>query len=111
MAESNTSYVQMEGGESIHVSGLDNTLSQEEIDHGLAVALQQQENAAAYDASKKRHDQKVASGRMRTGRSCVGAIPPPSRQQQNQDKIQMVEKIVKTDAELHKATQARNARS
>jgi hypothetical protein len=35
----------------------------------LALALQQQENAAAYDAHKKQHDASVAAHNLRTARS------------------------------------------
>ena len=38
--------------------GLDDpNLSQEEKDHRMAIALQQQENAAAYNEHKKKHEQ------------------------------------------------------
>ena len=47
----------------------DPNLSQEDRDHRLAIALQQQENAAAYDAHKKKHDQAVKANSMRTTRS------------------------------------------
>mmetsp|Transcript_11226 Transcript_11226/g.25181 ORF Transcript_11226/g.25181 Transcript_11226/m.25181 type:complete len:192 (+) Transcript_11226:663-1238(+) len=50
--------------------GLDDpSLSQEDRDMRLAIALQQQENAAAYDAHKKRHDEAVAADKARTTRS------------------------------------------
>ena len=50
--------------------GLDDpSLSQEDRDMRLAIALQQQENAAAYDAHKKRHDAAIAADRARTTRS------------------------------------------
>ena len=50
--------------------GLDDpNLSQEDRDHRLAIALQQQENAAAYDAHKKKHDQYKAAQANRTTRS------------------------------------------
>lgn len=50
--------------------GLDDpNLSQEDKDHRLAIALQQQENAAVYDARKKKHDQSVAASSNRTARS------------------------------------------
>ena len=50
--------------------GLDDpNLSQEEKDHRLAIALQQQENAAAYSDHKKKHDEYVQSQEMRTTRS------------------------------------------
>ena len=54
------------------VAGLDDpSLSQEDRDLRLAIALQQQENAAAYDAHKKRHDAAVAANVNRTSRSSV----------------------------------------
>jgi hypothetical protein len=54
------------------VAGLDDpNLSQEDRDLRLAIALQQQENAAAYDAHKKRHDAAVAANVNRTSRSNV----------------------------------------
>jgi len=49
----------------------DPTLSQEDRDLRLAIALQQQENAAVYDAHKKRHDAALAANANRTGRSGV----------------------------------------
>lgn len=56
------------------VAGLDDpSLSQEDRDLRLAIALQQQENAAAYDAHKKRHDAAVAANVNRTSRSNVHA--------------------------------------
>ena len=55
-----------------NVAGLDDpNLSQEDRDLRLAIALQQQENAAAYDAHKKRHDAAVAANTNRTSRSNV----------------------------------------
>ena len=47
----------------------DPNLTQEEMDHRLAVAMQQQENAAAYSDHKKKHEQNVAAQQNRTGRS------------------------------------------
>ena len=47
----------------------DPNLSQEEKDHRLAVALQQQENAAAYNAHKAKHDAQKKSNEFRTARS------------------------------------------
>lgn len=47
----------------------DPNLSQEDRDLRLALALQQQENAAAYDAHKKRHDASTAAKKNRTSRS------------------------------------------
>lgn len=52
--------------------GLDDpNLSQEDRDLRLALALQQQENAAAYDAHKKKHDAALAAHANRTSRSNV----------------------------------------
>mmetsp|Transcript_47023 Transcript_47023/g.99928 ORF Transcript_47023/g.99928 Transcript_47023/m.99928 type:complete len:82 (-) Transcript_47023:385-630(-) len=51
-------------------SGLDDpNLSQEDRDLRLALALQQQENTAAYDAHKERHDANVAAATNRTSRT------------------------------------------
>jgi hypothetical protein len=47
----------------------DPTLSQEERDHRLAIALQQQENVAAYNEHKAKHDAHVAADTLRTARS------------------------------------------
>lgn len=47
----------------------DPSLSQEERDHRLAIAMQQQENAAAYNEHKVKHDAQVAADASRTGRS------------------------------------------
>jgi hypothetical protein len=47
----------------------DPNLSQEEKDHRLAVALQQQENSVAYDAHKKKHEAHQKSQTFRTARS------------------------------------------
>lgn len=47
----------------------DPTLSQEERDHRLAVAMQQQENAAAYNDHKAKHDAQVVAQNTRTARS------------------------------------------
>jgi hypothetical protein len=49
----------------------DPSLSQEERDMRLALALQQQENAAAYDAHKKKHEAAVKAQVNRTTRSNV----------------------------------------
>ena len=49
----------------------DPTLSQEDNDLRLAIALQQQENAAVYDAHKKRHEAALAANANRTSRSNV----------------------------------------
>ena len=47
----------------------DPALSQEDKDHRLAIALQQQENAAVYDAHKKKHEQFAKANVNRTARS------------------------------------------
>eukprot|EP00339_Tiarina_fusa_P020256 CAMPEP_0117035104 /NCGR_PEP_ID=MMETSP0472-20121206/24950_1 /TAXON_ID=693140 ORGANISM="Tiarina fusus, Strain LIS" /NCGR_SAMPLE_ID=MMETSP0472 /ASSEMBLY_ACC=CAM_ASM_000603 /LENGTH=192 /DNA_ID=CAMNT_0004744471 /DNA_START=38 /DNA_END=616 /DNA_ORIENTATION=+ len=58
------------GGAAKMPAGLDDpSLSQEDRDHRLAIALQQQENAAAYDAHKKKHDSYVSASTNRTARS------------------------------------------
>jgi len=50
--------------------GLDDpNLSQEDKDHRLAIALQQQENAAVYDERKKKQAQTAAANVNRTARS------------------------------------------
>ena len=50
--------------------GLDDpSLSQEDRDHRLAIALQQQENAAVYDERMKAHNAAVAASTNRTARS------------------------------------------
>lgn len=81
--ESKTDYVSMGEGSGVRSGptvtgsgtvqlpeGLDDpNLSQEDRDLRLAIALQQQENAVAYDAHKKRHDEAVAANRSRTTRS------------------------------------------
>jgi hypothetical protein len=71
-----TDYVHMGAGGMPGGSGFklpdglnDPTLSQEDRDLRLALALQQQENAAAYDAHKKKHDAAVAANASRTTRS------------------------------------------
>lgn len=72
-------YVHMGGGQGI-VPGSGSTfnlpesmddpnLSQEDRDMRLAIALQQQENAAAYDAHKAKHDANVKANIQRTTRS------------------------------------------
>jgi len=54
------------------VAGLDDPgLSQEDRDLRLAIALQRQENDAAYDAHKRNHDAAVAANKNRTTRSNV----------------------------------------
>lgn len=83
--ESKTDYVSMGGGSGKAKAGTglttslgpvtipegldDPSLSQEDRDLRLAIALQQQENAAAYDAHKKRHDDAVRADKARTTRS------------------------------------------
>ena len=58
------------GGAVAMVPGLDDpNLSQEDKDLRLALALQQQENAAAYDEHKKKHDQAVKAQKQRTAYS------------------------------------------
>ena len=50
--------------------GLDDpNLTQEEKDHRLAIALQQQENAAAYNEHKKKHEATKKAQDFRTARS------------------------------------------
>mmetsp|Transcript_2793 Transcript_2793/g.5217 ORF Transcript_2793/g.5217 Transcript_2793/m.5217 type:complete len:161 (+) Transcript_2793:93-575(+) len=73
--DSNANYVNMKEGlqpgtATVTTLDLDDpNLSQEERDLRLALALQQQENAAAYDAHKKSHDAAVAAQKNRTTRS------------------------------------------
>mmetsp|Transcript_37574 Transcript_37574/g.91173 ORF Transcript_37574/g.91173 Transcript_37574/m.91173 type:complete len:179 (+) Transcript_37574:64-600(+) len=63
-------YVMMGDSNGVKMPGLDDpNLSQEDRDHRLAIALQQEENVAAYDAHKRRHDQRVAANTNRTARS------------------------------------------
>jgi len=57
------------GGSKVSLGLDDPNLSQEDKDHRLAIALQQQENAAVYDAHKKKHEQAVAATTNRTARS------------------------------------------
>lgn len=64
------------------LGGEDASISQEERDLRLAMALQQQENASAYETSKKRHDQTIAAQKSRTGRSSVGTSLPHIRKVQ-----------------------------
>ena len=73
-----TDYVHMGAGGAPGGSGFqmpegfdDPNLSQEDRDMRLALALQQQENAAAYDAHKKKHDAAIAANANRTSRSNV----------------------------------------
>ena len=86
MADS--SYVQMgndgprAGNVSALVPGLDDpNLSQEEKDYRLAIALQQQENAAV-QAAKKKHDASVAVQHTRVSRSGVNTALAHIRKQQ-----------------------------
>ena len=86
MADS--SYVQMgndgprAGNVSALVPGLDDpNLSQEEKDYRLAIALQQQENAAV-QAAKKKHDASVAAQHTRVSRSGVNTALAHIRKQQ-----------------------------
>ena len=70
-------YVMMSEGETVPGRNrkggieIDPCLSQEEKDHRLAVALQQQENAAAYDEHKKKHDEYQKANEHRTARSAT----------------------------------------
>ena len=60
------------GTTSLNAPGLEDTnsdLSMEERDLRLALALQQEENAAAYEAHKKTHDAALAAKKNRTTRS------------------------------------------
>ena len=73
-------------GSVIRVDGLDDpNLSQEEKDHRLAIALQQQENAAVYDLAKKKHDASVAAQANRTTRSNVATSLATIRKKQKED--------------------------
>lgn len=57
-------------GSGLKMPGLDDpNLSQEEKDHRMAIALQQEENAVAYDAHKKKHEEYVKASTNRTARS------------------------------------------
>ena len=57
-------------GSGIAAQGLDDpNLTQEEKDHRMAVAMQQQENAAAYSEHKKKHEASVKAANNRTARS------------------------------------------
>lgn len=61
-------------GRGATASGLnldDPNLTQEEKDHRIAIALQQQENAAAYSEHKKKHDAHVQAQKNRTMRSAT----------------------------------------
>lgn len=73
-------YVMMGGGTGVRPGtgtfesnlGLDDpSLTVEEKDHRLALALQQQENAAAYDEHKKKHDSYTKANENRTARSAT----------------------------------------
>merc|ERR1739845_7810 len=73
-----SNYVNMGSGSGIRnttskipeIDGLnDPNLSAEERDRRLALALQQQENAAVYENMKKKHDTEKESQRLRTTRS------------------------------------------
>jgi hypothetical protein len=57
------------GGAKMNLGLDDPNLSQEDKDHRLAIALQQEENAAVVDARKKKHEQAVAASVNRTARS------------------------------------------
>lgn len=77
-SKTDTDYVHMGAGGAPGGSGFklpdgldDPNLSQEDRDMRLALALQQQENAAAYDAHKKKHDAALAAQANRTSRSNV----------------------------------------
>jgi hypothetical protein len=56
-------------GPSVHSGLEDPNLTQEEKDHRLAIALQQQENAAAFDQHKKKHEEFEHANDSRTARS------------------------------------------
>ena len=74
-SKTDSDYVIMGGGagprpgNAINTNLDDPNLTQEEKDHRLAIALQQQENAAAHGAHKKKHDDIEKSNMLRTGRS------------------------------------------
>lgn len=70
------------GTNTVNIPEIDPNLSQEEKDLRLALALQQQENAIAYDAQKKRHDAQMSAQNSRTTRSNVGTRLPTFRKQQ-----------------------------
>lgn len=91
--DSNANYVNMgqgfqPGTTSALATGLDNpNLSQEERDLRLALALQQQENAAAYDAHKKSHEAAMAAQKNRTTRSsCSTGLAAIRKAQKKSDK-------------------------
>jgi len=69
-------YVMMNGGtvtpggnSKMRIGSDDPNLSQEDKDHRLAIALQQEENAAVYGAHKKKHEQALVANTNRTTRS------------------------------------------
>eukprot|EP00565_Helicotheca_tamesis_P003178 CAMPEP_0185724636 /NCGR_PEP_ID=MMETSP1171-20130828/1051_1 /TAXON_ID=374046 /ORGANISM="Helicotheca tamensis, Strain CCMP826" /LENGTH=166 /DNA_ID=CAMNT_0028392521 /DNA_START=16 /DNA_END=516 /DNA_ORIENTATION=- len=66
-----SSYVNMDSGSGRKQATLpdDPNLSQEERDHRLAIAMQQQENAAAYEAQRKQKEASNIAKRNRIGRS------------------------------------------
>lgn len=64
----------------------DPNLSQEEKDLRLALALQQQENASAYGAHKKRHDAQQSSQNNRVSRSSAGTRLASVRMNQKDEK-------------------------
>lgn len=57
------------GGNKVNLNIDDPNLTQEEKDHRLAIALQQQENAAAYGEHQKKSQEQEKSNTLRTGRS------------------------------------------
>ena len=57
------------GGAKMSMNIDDPNLSQEDKDHRLAIALQQEENAAVYAAHKGKHQKAVAANSNRTARS------------------------------------------
>merc|ERR1712038_250840 len=91
MGKMSSNYVKMGDGagkKPLEIPGLDDpSLSQEEKDLRLALALQQQENAIAYDAHKKRHDAAVSSQNNRTTRSNVGSRLASVRKHQKEGGI------------------------
>jgi type IV secretory pathway VirJ component len=90
---SNANYVNMgegfqPGTTTITAPGLDDpSLSQEERDLRLALALQQQENAAAYGAHKKSHEAAAAAQKNRTTRSsCSTGLAAIRKAQKSSEK-------------------------
>ena len=57
------------GGPKVNLGLDDPNLSQEDKDHRLAIALQQEENAAVYEARKKKQEEAAAASVNRTARS------------------------------------------